>query len=114
MAIERLVYWNEGAYGWYDKEIDVRITNLTPKDIPEPHHPFDKSYTVTYEQVQAMINEAFQRRIAGGSNLHYFADPLDDNLIVPYSYHRSLMNRVAMIADRLPSVERRRPWWKLW
>lgn len=168
--MERVVYWNVTANGWYDVETDTRIDNLVPGDIKgrsirkvvtlvwdqdtdrwrdqetgvlvtgiSPLHatsefdedvapdnasligfygstpiPAEEWTSLTFKQVQAMIDDAFRRRIAGGSNLHYFSDPLDDNLIVPYSYHRSLMNRVAMIADRLPSVERRRPWWKLW
>jgi hypothetical protein len=61
---------------------------------------------------QQMIDEAFQRRTAGGSTLHYFADPLDDNLIVPYGFHQSLTNRLEMLADRVTDLESKRHWWK--
>ena len=117
-----VLQWDEDGECWHDQETGVQVTGVADPDTSIPqfveagHRSLTSNRIATYEQVQQMIDDAFQRRIVGGSTLHYFADPLDDNLIVPYSYHLSLSNRIAALHDRLMLIENedKRTWWKLW
>ncbi len=142
--------WDQDTDRWRDQETGVLVTGISPlyatSEFDEDKAldsepligfhgstpiPSDEWTSLTFKQVQAMIDEAFDRRIASGSTLHYFADPLDDNLIVPYRFHRSLANRITELRneviefwdkeadDRLRLYDMytrlvNRPWWKLW
>lgn len=109
---KRTIYWNESASGWYDEETDVCVENLPPPEAlsQSNHHPFDKSFTVTYEQVQKMIADAFEQRTVDVSRLHYFAP--DDDKLITYVFHRTLMQTIQVLGARLNRIEQ--PWWKRW
>jgi hypothetical protein len=115
VIIERVVYWREDTESWYDKETDTRIENLTISDVRplQPNkHPFDKSFLVTYEQVQKMIADTIERRTA---KTHMYFEQGPDRLIT-YSYHREAAQA---FSHEVNSLERRvqrleRPWWKRW
>jgi len=114
--IERTVVWIESAQDWYDKETDVRIGNLTPNDIIAPlqenHHPFDKSFYVTYEQVQKLIDEAFERRTIPNHPVYWF----EADWLVTYGWHadlaRQMGNKTTELEQRIARLER--PWWRRW
>ncbi len=111
--ITRVIVWT--GQRWVDQETGVFASNLGPPAgaiaTIFPETPYFDSDITTRQQVQAMIDEAFQQRIAGGSNLHYF---VNDNLLVSYGDYRSLVNRIQELHERLFYIEHKRPWYKLW
>ena len=100
------------AGGWYDAETDVSVKNLTASDAEERHHPFGKSFAVTYEQVQKMIADALYQR-AAKTHMYFEQGP---EQIVTVAYHREtidiLCHEIKQLERRIGNLER--PWWKRW
>ena len=107
---------------WRDQETGVLVTGVRrPYElddvqthdgtvVAEPHHPFDKSFHVTYEQVQKMIADALQQR-AAKTHMYFEQGP---EQIVTIAYHREA---IGMFSHEMNQLERRianleRPWWK--
>lgn len=115
--------------GWRDQETNFPITGVKLLWVPdgmvekaydpnmpsrpeEHHHPFDKSFHVTYEQVQKMIADALQQR-AAKTHMYFEQGP---EQIVTVAYHREA---IGMFSHEINQLERRianleRPWWKRW
>lgn len=117
--ITRTIYWNESASGWYDLKTDVYVGNLDPPQDSYPedvqpegwYHPFDKSYAVTYEQVQKMIADAFMQRVIPEVPPYM----MDGDWLVTYKwlqregdYCQSSINELQRQVEELKS----RRWWK--
>ncbi len=112
--------------GWRDQATNFPVTGVKligmPDDlpvqthdgtvVPESHHPFDKSFTVTYEQVQKMIADALYQRAA---KTHMYFDQGPEQ-IVTVAYHRetigALSHEINQLERRIGNLEE--PWWRRW
>lgn len=118
--ITRTIVWT--GQRWVDQETGVYASNLGPPpdeavafgDAPlqQNHHPFDKSFAVTYKQVQKMIADALEQRTVHHD--HYFVN--DPTRIASYGYVRQA---IAPLSSEINVLERRlfrleKPWWKRW
>lgn len=121
--------WDEENECWRDQMTGVLVTGYSAPQpdpqfvkaghgtfIPEQNHPFDKSFTVTYEQVQRMISDAFDQRVIP-EHPHYF---IEDHRIVTYAWlkregdlRKSHIDNLQYQIDRLHR-EINKPWWKRW
>lgn len=119
------VVW-DGA-NWRDQETGVLVTGVLP---PHPvvqgiaSHPFDKSFTVTYEQVQKMIADAIEQYKEEESNSHYPYVTIDrvDSMIDKAAEKTiglvtQLWNKEADDRQKLYNLYAKlatTPWWKRW
>lgn len=92
-----VLQWSATANEWRDQETGIPVTGIAPP-IPRPEftdakHPFDKSFNVTYEQVQKMIADAIEQYKEDERNSHYpyvTVDRVDDLItkaIDAHTYH---------------------------
>lgn len=121
----------DGIYPPPDQQAEAIGTTLEEwAGVPSQsnHHPFDKSFAVTYEQVQKMIDDAFRNRTY---QTPYFAGPFDDsgNMLITFASLRSALWRsldehgydakIKMLNDIIYRFDKRlerieRPWYKRW
>ena len=109
------VVWD--GVDWRDKT-GVKIIGVVPpvhnmQDIAEQgeaHHPFDKSYTVTYEQVRKMINDAFEQRVTP-QYPHYF---VEHEWLVKMGTMIEYVNRIVAESEIRLRREIVKPWYKRW
>lgn len=100
---------------WHDQHTGVKVTGIAKPVIAneapsQSKHSFDESFSVTYEQVQKMIQDAFASRMTTAPPMAYFA-PAHDTLVT-YGTLNTLALDVQQLRVELWVL--RQPWWKRW
>lgn len=108
--IERVVVWNTEAQGWYDKETDVWIQNLTPRDFKAPSQPDDwpPFTTEQWDLIKARIDKVLADRVIPAFPAYF----VNEQWLVTYQWAKYLADRTEERA--IEQVWNRLPRWVRW